>query len=65
MKKWVYLKQGDIIKDGDLWCGPWGDNPIPIPSSYPGDSVSRSDEKLHCYLRLIDVNDEETNESKR
>ena len=51
--KWVYLKEGDVVKNGDLWCGVHGDNPTPYPAYCIGDKVTKTDENNHSYMRLV------------
>ena len=54
MKKWEYLKEGDTVQDGDLWCGIDGDFPLPQLAISVGSRVSQVDEQYHCFMRLVE-----------
>ena len=54
MKQWTYLKAGDIVKDGDLWCGINGDNPVPTLAYVAGRVVDKEIEQCHSYMRLVE-----------
>ena len=54
-KKWEYLKEGDTVQEGDLWCGCVGDNPKPTLACDIGSRVSKHDEWFHCFMRLREV----------
>ena len=54
MKKWRYLKKGEFTMEGDLWCGLYGNLPVPTPITVICDKVSYDDEKYHCFMRLVE-----------